>query len=219
MKSQFFVGLAAAVFFVGCGGNVSSGTGGSGGDGGAAGGAGTTSSGGTTNTSSSTLPQECTVETTQPGPYEITLRFTNPTDNPVGGSVFLRKDCLLNYSIRECADGFQNSLGLSGACTVDCSQSNECIECGACPTDAVEIALGAQHDEAWSGLVYTFAQNNVGCSCHEEHVAPAQTYRVYVPVYASALDAQQGEPSFQAIADFPLPSAGAVVVNLYPPPI
>lgn len=216
MKPQLFFGFLGALLFSGCGGNVSVNTGGSAGDGG--GGTGATGTGGTTSTSSSTLPQECTVETTQPGPYAMTLRFTNPSDNPIGGSVFLRKDCFLNYSIRECADGFENSLGLSGACTVDCSQTNECIECGACPLNAVEMALGSQLDEPWTGLVYTFAQNNVGCSCHEEHMAPAQTYRVYVPVYASALDAEQGEPSFQAIVEFALPAAQPVVVNLYPPP-
>ncbi|MEZ4294966.1 MAG: hypothetical protein R3B70_08305 [Polyangiaceae bacterium] len=218
MRTTLFACTIAAALAIGCGNTVVEQTGGAGGSntggGGEAGG--TTAS--TASTTSDTIPDECAVATAQPAPYSVTLRFLNPADNPVGGPVYLRQDCELHYNIRACSDGYADAIPLSGACTVDCGEQNTCIDCGACPEEAIEIPLGTSLDVSWNGVYYSFAQNNVGCSCHEEHIALPQHYRVHVPVFVTEDGIFQGSEDFQAIQQFDLPSAGVVEVPLYPPP-
>lgn len=202
--------LLAAALSAACGSTVIEGSGAAAGSSGSSGTAGTAgATGGTT-----VIPPECSVETTETGPFAVTFEFTNPGGQPF----FLRRDCALNYAITSCDKEFSEALGLSGACTVDCSQVNECIQCGPCPEEAVMVPTGTPVQDSWSGKIYTFGQNNAGCTCHDEHIAPAQIYRLTVPVFASAEDAMTNQPPFfEASADFILPSpSDFVTVTLSP---
>ncbi len=211
--------LFAASLAAGCGDVVVvETTGGAGGSGGAGGTGGTITST-STSTSTGTVPAECAVPTDKPGPYAITLRFVNPADNPVGGSVFLRQDCELNFEVRGCDDGYTAPIVLSGLCTTDCANANECIQCGACPELGVEVKLGESVEVQWDGSFFTFDENAVGCTCHVEHVAPAQSYQIRVPVFTSPDGAIGNAPDYQALHVFELPTlAGVVDVPLYAPP-
>jgi hypothetical protein len=214
MSKTFPAALIAAALAAGCGDVVVEGSGGDGGAGG------TSSTGGTITTSSTTtVPGECAVPAEDGGPYPVTIRFVNPADSPVGASVYLRQDCLLNYEVRACADGYTDALALSGICTSDCAQANECIQCGACLEEGIEIQPGGSFETSWDGTFVTFDQNAAGCSCHVDHVAPAQKYRIGVPVFPSADAAIMNMPDFQTFTLFDLPSpTGVVEVELYPPP-
>ena len=212
------VSLASfALCAAGCGGTITQGTGGSGGDGGSGASGGTGGTGGTTTTTittTPTLPPECAIVTNLPAPHAVQIDFTNTTPN----AYFLREDCYLNFSIQSCADGYTEALSLSGACTTDCSESNAgCIDCGACPELGVAVAPGDTIEGAWSGLTFTFEQTSNGCSCHEEHHAPAGKYRVKVPVFASEEDALMNKVAFEVVQDFELPAPeGTLLVQLVP---
>lgn len=214
MNKTFLASVASVplVFLLACGDVVVDGSGGSGGSGG--GGTGGTT---TTTTTTTKLPGQCVFPADGPGPYPVTFRFENPADSPAAATVYLRKDCLLNYEVRQCADGFQ-PIALSGICTADCAQGNECIQCGACPEDGIPIEPGQAYEEEWDGTYVTFEQNSAGCTCHDTHVAPAQIYQLAVPVYGSADAAAVNQPDFTVDIPFHLPAEGGVVeVKLYPP--
>jgi len=218
MKAILLASMVTAALAAGCGDVVVDPTGGSGGDGGGQ----ATGRGGSATTSSTTttsVPDECAVPADEPGPYAVTIRFQNPADSPVGAPVFLRRDCQLNYEVSGCADGFTEPLVLSGLCTSDCANANECIQCGACLEEGVEIQPGESVEVPWAGTFFTFGENAVGCTCHVEHVAPAQKYRIEVPVFASEDAALANMPDYQSTTVFDLPaSSGVVEVKLYPPP-
>lgn len=196
MNKVILCSLWSIVLAVGCGGSTVGGSG-SGGEGG---------SGGSATTS--TLPAECAVQTEESAPHSLTFRFkgTGPT------AVFLREDCQLRYTVTSCGDGYQEGLVLTGQCTIDCSQQNECIQCGACLQEGIPIGPGGFAEHAWAGKTYTFDENNVGCTCHMEHVAPAGKYRITVPLYATEEDALAGgTPAGEVSTDFELPTPGGVV--------
>lgn len=203
--------LAALMLAAGCGGTVVEGSGGSGNSAGSAGSSGDAGAGAggstTTSTSTTVVPPECAVEGAGAGPYPVAFHFTNP-----GADVlYLHQDCLLQYSITACDSGYGEGLSLSGACTVDCSEMNDCIQCGPCPDMGVQVVNGSPLEDGWSGHTYTFSQTSSGCSCHVEHVAPAQKYRITVPVFASEQDATMGKVLFEASVDFSLPTPGGIV--------
>ena len=208
MKTMAAFSILAPVVMAlatGCENTVVGNTGGNGGSGGSGGAGG---DGGATVTTSSTLPSECAVETSEQGPYAVTFRFTTTGDVPV----YLREDCVVNYTVTSCGDGYQEGLALTGQCTVDCSEDNQCIDCGACLLQALTVSAGAAVEHPWAGKTYTFEENNVGCTCHEEHVAPAGKYRITVPVFASEADAvDNNSPAGQVSVDFVLPAPGGVV--------
>jgi hypothetical protein len=195
------VALAASA----CGSSVEGG----GSGGGGSGGGGTGGQGGQ-------LPAECAVETSEPAPHQVALHFQNPGADPV----FLREDCSLNFSILSCADGYTDPLSRSGSCSIECGDpTGGCIACGACPLYEVAVPAGGQHTDAWSGHHYTYDTGPDGCTCHNEHFAPAGRYRVRVPVFTTPEGALNGPPDYEATADFELPAPGGVVeISLAPPP-
>ena len=82
---------------------------------------------------------------------------------------------------------------------------------------AIIARLGDSLAAFWDGHTFTFGQSPGGCSCHETHVAPSQSYRVDVRVYQSADDAAADFNGFAASTEFVLPSAAIIDVPLYPP--
>lgn len=209
------VSVPLALLLISCGDVVVEGSGGAAG----AAGSGGSGTGGTTTTTTTTtkLPGQCALPADGPGPYPVTFRFENPADSPVAATVYLRKDCALNYEVRQCADGFQ-PIALSAICTLDCADGNECIQCEACPEDPIAIQPGQAYEEEWDGTYFTFEQNAAGCTCHDTHVAPAQIYELSVPVYGSGDAAVNNQPDFKVDLSFDLPAAtGVVEVKLYPP--
>ena len=196
MSKSIILSVWAAVLAAGCGGTVG-GSGGGGGEGGS-GGSGTTS----------TLPAECAVETEESAPYSVTFQFKGAGAT----TVYMREECTLRYRVTSCGDGYQEGLVLTGQCTVDCAEKNQCIQCGACLEQAVAIAPGGTQEHAWAGKTYTFSENNVGCMCHVEHTAPAGKYRITVPVWATEQEAEEGgSPAGEVSVDFDLPAPGGVV--------
>lgn len=208
MKTAYQFMACGAVWIVlaaACGGTIETG-GGSGGNGGT-GGAGTGGAGGE-------IPAECKVPTDQAGPFKVVFQFQNPGMT----SLYLREDCHLNFDIFACADGYTSALSRYGDCTVDCSDPpGSCIACGACFEQAITVAPGAMTSGEWLGYTYTFSTQPDGCSCHNQHIAPAAKYRIHVPVFASEMDAQTNTPAFSIDADFELPAQGPVNVVLAPP--
>ena len=91
MRSVLASGL---VLVAACGSSV-----GQNGSGGAGGGSGGTSGGGG---EGGVIPPECAVETSDPGPYEVTFQF----ENNGASEAFLREDCALEYTIESCEDGY-----------------------------------------------------------------------------------------------------------------
>jgi hypothetical protein len=188
------------VLVAACGSSVNeNGSGGAGGAGG-----GTAGSGG----EGGAIPPQCVVETSESGPHEVTFQFENSGAFPA----FLRRDCALEYSITSCADGYSAPVTTRAFCSQACDGGDGCILCGPCPLDSVPVDIGAQATDTWAGMRYTFGMTPDGCSCHEEHVAPAARYQIRVPVYASDMAAQAGTPSYDVTMNFELPAPNGVVV-------
>lgn len=200
MRGALASGLALATA---CGSSVNqNGTGGAGGAGGTGGGA--AGSGG----EGGAIPPQCVVETSEPGPYEVTFQFENSGAFPA----FLRQDCVLQYTIEACEDGYSAPVPIHALCSQACGSADGCIVCGACPLGSVSVDTGAQTTDSWAGIRYTFGMTTDGCSCHEEHLARAGRYRIRVPVYASDMAAQAGTPSYEVTMNFDLPAPNGVVV-------
>lgn len=204
-----FAWIATAALALGCGGTVVSGSAGSGGSGGGTATGGSGGSGGsTTTTTTTTVPAECAVATSDPAPYEVFFQFTVTS----GLTLYLRSDCYTNFEITSCADSYDAPIGIHADCTVDCSQMNECIECGACLETAIAVSSAAPKEEKWAGDTYTFGQNAVQCTCHYASVAPAGKYRITVPVFNSEQDAIDNTNGVPHTYDFQLPAPNGVVV-------
>lgn len=199
-----FAWIVTATLALGCGGNVIGGSGGNGSGGSGSGGNG--GNGGTTTTTP--VPAECAVATNDPAPYNVFFQFTVTS----GLTLYLASDCYTNYSITSCADGYVTPLGIHADCTVDCSETMGCIECGACPQSAVAVSMAAPAENAWAGDTYTFGQTSEGCSCHNAGVAPAGKYRITVPVYTTEQDALNHTNGVDRSFDFTLPAPNGVVV-------
>jgi hypothetical protein len=219
--------VAALAFVVGCGGKTdenvaaggSAGTGGAGGTstggsgGTAAGGSGGTSTGGSGAGGSGGMPSECAVPTNLQGPYPLKIQITNPTSQ----KLYVREDCMLNWSLYSCADGYTSSVPHAADCMMECTDQPGmgCIACGACMLSALEVTAGQPVVTDWSGFAYTFGQNLDGCSCFNQAVAPAGKYAIKIPVYLSENDAAGGNSVYDAWAYFELPAPNGVVeVNL-----
>lgn len=224
MKNAICVGLLASVLF-GCGGKTDepaasggsggggavAGTGGAGATGGGgSGGAGATGGGGAGG--SGGMGGACAVPVTEPGPYALKIKIVNPTSQ----SLFVREDCMLNWSLYACTDGYTTALSHAANCTIDCSDDpTGCIACGACMLTAHEVTPAAPVSADFGGYTYTFSQNASGCSCHNQIVAPPGKYAIRVPVFLSQQDAESGTAAYTAEAYFDLPAPNGVVeVNL-----
>ncbi len=201
MRGALVSGLVLAAAACGSSGNQN-GSGGAGGAGGAGGG--TAGSGG----EGGEIPPQCVVETSESGPYGVTFQFENSGAFPA----FLRKDCLLQYTIEACEDGYSAPVVTNALCSQACGNADGCIVCGACPLDSVPVDVGAQTTDSWVGTRYTFSMTSDGCSCHEEHTARAGRYRIRVPVYDSDMAAQAGTPSYEVTMNFDLPAPNGVVM-------
>lgn len=236
MQKLLWVSAVAAALAIGCGGktdNANNGTGGTGAGGsgatggnGATGGSGGSGAVGATGGNGATggsgavggsggMPNECSVPTSEPGPYPVKFVFTNPT----GQKIFVREDCQLNWSLYSCADGYSSELAHSADCTMDCSEpSNGCIACGACMMNALEVSPTSPVQTDFSGFTYTFGQSGAGCQCHNQLVALPGKYSIKVPVYLSEQEAMSGQMAWEAWVDFTLPApSGVVEVPLIPP--
>jgi hypothetical protein len=185
LGKQVLVALGIAALAAACGGQVVAGTGGSGGS----------------------IPPECAVPTELSAPYPVTFEFVSAG----GAPAFLAENCATEFEVTSCADGYITPIARDGNCTVDCSTTNECIQCGACPTNAIEVTPSAPRLEEWSGLAYDFGKTNTGCSCHTSSPAQAGKYRVVVPVYSSETDALAETNATSVTVDFELPAPNGVV--------
>lgn len=201
--------ISSACVALGCGGNVIGGS--NGGSGGSGGSTATAGSGGgtvTTTTTTTSVPAECAVATNEPAPYEVLFRFTVNS----GVTLYLRSDCYTNYTITSCADGYSAPVNIHGDCTIDCSESMGCIECGACPESGLIVSQDAWQEDTWTGDTYAFSQNAAGCTCHTTSAAPAGKYRITVPVFNTAQDAMDNANGNLRSYDFQLPAPNGLVV-------
>ena len=220
-------GLAVCLVFLvaACGGTViedgalgSGGTGGTGGAGGQSGTGGSTDggtggSGGEGGTGGS-IPDPCAVQTSAPGPYEVTFTFVN--SSPM--TVYLLEECRLRYDVKACSDGYTGTLPIDLGCSMDCSDPNaSCVACEACLPQFVAVGPGMQ-TSVWYGHTYTFGTLPQGCQCHIPSDVPASKYRIDVPVYDQLGDPSVAQPAYHASEEFELPSTdGQVRVDLSPP--
>lgn len=189
------------------GGSAGQGASGGSGGGGAIGGGGSGGGGAVAGGGSGGMPNECAVDTTEPGPYPTTIRFVNPTGVPV----WIREDCQLNWDLYSCADGYQSELPHAADCTAPCSDSGMgCIACGACMMQGLEVTNAAPVETKFSGYTYTFAQKN-GCQCYNKAVAMPGKYAIRVPVFASKDDAESFTAGMDVWAYFELPAKTGVV--------
>ncbi len=226
-KLVWLSGLIAAVS-IGCGGQTdaqgsggSSGTGATGGSG-ATGGTGATGTGATGGSGASGgssgsggMPPECSVPSNGPGPYAVTIRFINPTAEPL----FVRQDCALNWSLYSCADGYTSEIDHVADCMGSCSDpSGGCIACGACMMMGHEVTNSQPYEVDWSGNTFTFGQNSNGCQCYDAHAAPAGKYSILIPVFYSDQDAQNDQKAFDAYGWLDLPAPGGIVEVVLSPP-
>ena len=184
----------------------SSGSGGATGGGGGIGGA----SGGTGG-----MPNECSVTTTEPGPYPTKIRFVNPGGNPL----WIREDCQLNWDLYSCADGYTTEVPHVADCMTACSETGTggCIACGACMLQAHQVTTASPVETEWSGHTFTFGQKN-GCQCYDQSNALPGKYAIKIQVFASKDDAESFKAGYEAWAYFDLPAKNGVVeVSLVPP--
>jgi hypothetical protein len=68
------------------------------------------------------------------------------------------------------------------------------------------VSASAPVEDEWSGNYFTYSTTADGCSCHDDHAAPAARYRATVKVYASEEDALQGVNPHEVSVDFELPA-------------
>ncbi|AKT42721.1 hypothetical protein [Chondromyces crocatus] len=183
--------LAAA----GCGSSVNPGDGD--GEGGGAGGPG------------EEIPPECRVEA-EPGlTYGVTFNFENGGDSPV----YLWEDCNLRYEISACADGYSEPLAVHASCSLECTNapSQGCIACAPCLQSAEVVQPQETVPVGWSGKHFRFGTSSAGCSCHDTFTAPAARYRLRIPVFASAEDAEANVSPRWVSVDFELGTRNVVV--------
>ncbi len=153
------------------------------------------------------VPPACRVSASGSAPYSVSFNFTNAS----GQTLFMHQGCSLSFSVSACADDYQEPLKLSAPCTVECSDQDGCVQCGACANSGVEVTPTAPRKGEWQGKIYTLGTNRAGCSCHTSRVAPAAKYRITVPVYASESDATSRKPLREVVVDFELAAAGTQV--------
>jgi len=159
------------------------------------------------------MPNECAVPVSSPGPFPLQIKIVNPTSQ----NLFVREDCMLNWSLHSCADGYGQALPHAADCTMECvdDPNSGCIACGACMLLALPVSAGSPVTTDWSGHTYKFSQNANGCGCHEQYSAPAGKYAIRVPVFLSQEDAASGNAAYDAWTYFELPAPNGVVeVNL-----
>lgn len=196
--SACVVGALGAIALAGCGNVVvgESGGGGSGGSGGS-----TSEGGGGTTTN----PPGCVQVPNQGAPFETTFAIKSTS----GSTLYLYQDCSIELAITSCADGYVDAISTSGACTAVCG-TGDCIECGACPENAVPVTQGGAVQWGWDGNIYTFGQQN-GCTCFTSAAAPGGDYRITISVYTSEADALSHANGTPVSVDFSLPAPNGVV--------
>ncbi|MCC6901725.1 MAG: hypothetical protein IT377_22330 [Polyangiaceae bacterium] len=192
----------------GGGAGATGGSSGSGGSGGASGGSGGATGG------SGGMPVECSVPTTEPGPFPTKIRFVNPGPTPL----FIREDCQLNWDLYSCADGYTTEVPHVASCMSSCAEPNNgCIACGACMLEAHEVTSAAPVETEWSGHSYSFSQKN-SCQCYNEHNVLPGKYAIKIQVFTSKDDVTSYAAGYEAWAYFELPAKNGVVeVSLVPP--
>lgn len=192
----------------GTGGGNTGGTGNVGGGGtGNVGGGGSGGSGNVGGGGSGGMPQECSVPTTEPGPYPTKIRFVNP----IGPSLWIREDCQLNWDLYSCADGYQTEVPHNADCMTDCSETGMgCIACGACMMQAVEVTNAQPVETEWSGYTYQYGEKN-GCQCYTKQSPLPGKYAIRVPVFGSKDDAESYNAGYDAWGYFELPAKNGVV--------
>jgi hypothetical protein len=140
-------------------------------------------------------------------PFSVTLRFRNNGSSPL----WLWVDCLLDFELTSCGDGYSAPLVISPGCTADCSLSTGCIVCGMCPAQSQLVNAGGYYDYEWGGETYTFGTNSSGCACYFAHDAPAGWYRISVPVWRADPGMVRTAPTFTALREFALSRAGGII--------
>ena len=143
-----------------------------------------------------------------PPPSVVTFELRNDGSSPV----YLRQDCLLNYTITSLADPAR-TIVRQGPCACDCALAT-CPVCGACFQGPREVAAGAFLEDAWLTVNVTHEPRATG-SCERKHTLPAGPYRIDVPVYPTLGDAENGSGARTAAQSFELPGPdGNIVVAL-----
>lgn len=157
------------------------------------------------------VPSQCAVDTVLPPPYATTFKLVNTQSFPL----YLYQGCWITHSIRACADGYSRDLPTDVFCMTECSSGVGCVVCGACYSQPLLLRPGDVAEIDWSGQLYTTV-NGPMCSCFTAASAPPGMYRIDVPVFLTADQAQAQAPSFIVSQQFQLPSAGnTVTVNLF----
>ena len=150
---------------------------------------------------------ECSVGTTQKGPFPVVFSFENRSGTTLG--VSLGGDCGARYEITSCADGYRRALVLHAPCGALCPMIASCSD-GACLQQTEPVTAAAPLMDLWEGYDHV-APKGSSIDCVDEVTAPAGRYRVSVPVYDSPTDPNEGAPLYTAVVDFTLPVPGGVV--------
>jgi hypothetical protein len=143
-------------------------------------------------------------------PFTVTFDLQN------GGpsSIFVYEGCSLEMTLIELADPTHLIGRVDGCGICDCSAvSCPAVSCGACFSGPLEVAAADHFTYGWTALDQTtMAQGERACV--STRILPAGHYRVDVPVYASASDAQSRTAPRTVSQSFDLPPSGDVVVSL-----
>ncbi|AKT42732.1 hypothetical protein [Chondromyces crocatus] len=161
------------------------------------------------------LPPECLGDTGGDPTLGVTFTLTNPGDTPL----YLREECHLRYDILGCADGYTQRLPVHPPCAIACSAepSQDCISCIPCLMAAEELPPRGQLTRVWKGQLHRTDTNAAGCFCVDTSTAPAARYRLRVPVYATAADAEEDVSPRWVSVDFELPTLdGPIAIPLTP---
>jgi len=201
------------LLFTGCGGSLidepgssGQGTGGTGATVGHTGGtAGPGGAGGTS--SSGGMGAGCGLGAESAPPFSVTLVFANTSSIPL----WLWLECLPDFELTSCGDGYSTPLGMSPGCMTDCSVSTGCIVCGPCLSQSQLVSPGGYYTYVWEAQTYTYSTNLSGCSCYYAHDVPAGWYRVSVPVWIADPGMLRTAPTFTTVRDFPVYRAGDII--------
>lgn len=156
-------------------------------------------------------PPECrAAESGAEGPYETIIRFHNDTDE----DLWVHYACRVPFTVWSCSAGLYVPIGIRQRDTFPCRDgSDDCVAGRTCRTEAIEVPPGAfLEGDTWDGNIYTFDETPSGCRCHHTRPAPADRYRVTLPVYDNEADASAGAWRAREVSlDFELPAEGGLV--------
>lgn len=160
-------------------------------------------------------PEACRVAPVdRPAPYPTRFRLHN------GGTtdVFLRSGCVgAEFGVSSCAAQFRDQLAIPIVCSGCACEAVSCtpVACGECPAPgAIRVGPGETFAIDWDAVEHADDHNLGGQPCMRDRPLPAARYRFAVRVYGSADDARRDGERREVTADFALPAATDVDVEL-----